>query len=97
MIVRLTQEILIAPLLFYRRFVSPLKPGPSCRFHPTCSAYAVESIRTHGPARGSYLALRRVLKCHPFHPGGLDPVPAESRPPTSSRQGPASGSRPEES
>lgn len=97
MIGRLTQRILIAPLLFYRRFVSPLKPGPSCRFHPSCSAYAIEAIVFHGPARGSYLALRRVLKCHPFHPGGLDPVPAASEPSDSSRQGPASGSRPEAS
>lgn len=97
MIARLAQRLLIAPLLLYRRFVSPLKPSPSCRFHPSCSAYAIEAIGTHGPARGSYLALRRVLKCHPFHPGGLDPVPAVAEPPKSSRQGPASGSSPEAS
>jgi putative membrane protein insertion efficiency factor len=67
--------LIIGPLLFYRRFVSPLKPSPSCRFHPTCSAYAIEAVRVHGPARGSLLAVRRILKCHPFHPGGLDAVP----------------------
>lgn len=64
-----------APIRFYRRFLSPLKPAPSCRFHPTCSAYAVEAVHVHGVLRGSWLALARLLRCHPFHPGGLDPVP----------------------
>ncbi|MEQ8766912.1 MAG: membrane protein insertion efficiency factor YidD [Planctomycetota bacterium] len=58
---------------FYRRVLSPLKP-PSCRFHPTCSAYALEAIQRHGPWRGTWMALRRLLKCHPYHPGGYDPV-----------------------
>jgi hypothetical protein len=57
----------------YRRFVSPLL-RPRCRFHPSCSAYAEEALRTHG-AYGAWLAVRRLGRCHPFHPGGYDPVP----------------------
>jgi putative membrane protein insertion efficiency factor len=63
------------PIVIYRRFVSPLKPAPTCRFHPTCSAYAVEAVHVHGVVRGTWLATVRLAKCHPFHPGGLDPVP----------------------
>lgn len=66
--------VLLAVIGFYRRFISPLK-GPTCRFYPSCSAYAVEAIRMHGPGRGVWLAGRRVARCHPFHPGGVDPVP----------------------
>ena len=73
--VTLWQRLALAPISLYRRFISPLKPAPSCRFHPTCSAYATEAIQLHGVPRGSWLAVRRILKCHPFHPGGLDPVP----------------------
>ncbi|NLG25816.1 MAG: membrane protein insertion efficiency factor YidD [Clostridiales bacterium] len=65
---------LLGLLRLYRRFISPLLP-PSCRFYPTCSAYAMEAIAKYGALKGGYLAVRRLLKCHPFHPGGYDPVP----------------------
>lgn len=71
----LTQRAVLLPIRFYRRLISPLKAQPTCRFHPTCSRYALDAITVHGALYGSYLALRRVLKCHPFHPGGRDPVP----------------------
>ncbi|MCH5181161.1 MAG: membrane protein insertion efficiency factor YidD [Prevotellaceae bacterium] len=67
-------RLLVAPILFYRRFVSPLTP-PACRFQPTCSAYALEAIRRHGPRRGLWLAVRRLLRCHPWGGSGYDPVP----------------------
>ena len=59
----------------YRWAVAPLVPPGTCRFHPTCSAYALAALERHGAARGSWLTLRRLLRCHPFHPGGIDPVP----------------------
>ncbi len=68
------KRILLTLIGFYRRFISPALP-PACRFHPTCSAYALEALETHGVARGGWLATRRLCKCHPFHPGGIDPVP----------------------
>ncbi len=68
------RRALLAVVGFYSRAVSPALP-PRCRFYPTCSAYAAEAIERHGAARGSWLALRRILKCAPWHPGGLDPVP----------------------
>jgi len=58
----------------YRMFISPLSP-PSCRFQPTCSMYALEAVERFGVWRGSWMAIRRILRCHPFHPGGYDPVP----------------------
>ena len=67
-------RVLALLLTGYRRFISPLL-GPRCRFYPSCSAYALEAVQVHGAARGSWLAVRRLLRCHPFHPGGLDPVP----------------------
>lgn len=69
---------LALPVHAYVRFVSPLLP-PRCRFAPTCSAYALEALQVHGAGRGSWLAARRVARCHPFHPGGHDPVPPARR------------------
>lgn len=61
----------------YRLIISPLL-GPNCRFYPTCSCYAEEAIHHHGALRGTYLAVRRILRCHPWNPGGYDPVPSNS-------------------
>lgn len=69
------RRVLLAGIGFYSRAVSPALP-PRCRFAPTCSAYAAEAIERHGAGRGTWLALRRLLKCAPWHPGGWDPVPA---------------------
>ena len=66
----------LAILRWYKRSVSPLLP-PSCRYTPTCSEYAMEAIERYGVLRGSYLATRRVLSCHPFSRGGYDPVPGK--------------------
>ena len=66
--------LLIQPIRFYRCFISPLTP-PSCRFTPTCSQYAIEALQKHGPLRGTYLAIRRILRCHPWGGSGYDPVP----------------------
>lgn len=66
--------LLLAPIYFYRLVISPLTP-PTCRFTPTCSAYAVEAIRRHGPLLGLYLAVKRILRCHPWGGHGYDPVP----------------------
>jgi uncharacterized protein len=68
-------RILLSVIGFYRRAISPLTP-PSCRFTPTCSAYAEEAVRTFGAGRGSWLAIRRLARCHPFGGSGFDPVPA---------------------
>ena len=68
------QKCLIAALRGYRSLLSPLL-GPSCRFHPSCSEYALEAVERFGTLRGSWMGLRRLLRCHPWHPGGVDPVP----------------------
>lgn len=73
-IFHLLAELLILPIQFYRKFISPLTP-PSCRYTPTCSEYAVEALRKYGPFKGGWLALRRLLSCHPWGGHGYDPVP----------------------
>ena len=78
------KAILVTLIRGYARFLSPFL-GAHCRFYPTCSAYAEEAVRRHGAARGSWLALRRILRCHPFHPGGHDPVPPTHEGPDSGR------------
>ncbi len=65
---------LIAAIRFYQKGISPLTP-PSCRFHPTCSQYGLEAVQRYGAARGSWLTVRRLARCHPFCKGGYDPVP----------------------
>lgn len=67
--------LLSLPIRLYRRLLSPLLPPGICRFHPSCSVYALEALARHGGLKGAWLTLRRLLKCQPFHPGGPDPVP----------------------
>jgi len=71
-------RLVVGLLWIYRRCFSRLKP-PVCRFYPSCSAYAMEALKLHGLAKGGWLALRRLSRCHPFHPGGFDPVPEKLR------------------
>ncbi|MDD6134745.1 MAG: membrane protein insertion efficiency factor YidD [Selenomonadaceae bacterium] len=68
------KKALLLLIEFYRKFISPLKP-PSCRYIPTCSEYAMIAVERYGARRGVWLALKRILRCHPFHKGGYDPVP----------------------
>ncbi|NJM95109.1 MAG: membrane protein insertion efficiency factor YidD [Acaryochloridaceae cyanobacterium CSU_5_19] len=70
------KTILVGLIRGYQLFISPLSL-PTCRFQPTCSAYAIEAITHHGALRGTVLACRRLLRCHPWHPGGYDPVPVK--------------------
>ncbi|MET7393076.1 membrane protein insertion efficiency factor YidD [Dactylosporangium sp. NPDC005572] len=67
-------RVVAAPIVAYRRWISPALPA-RCRFYPSCSAYALEAVGTHGAVKGIALAIWRLLRCHPFHPGGFDPVP----------------------
>ncbi len=69
------KKILIFLVRLYRKYISPLKGRGTCRFYPTCSQYAIEALEKYGAIKGTYLAIRRILKCHPFHKGGFDPVP----------------------
>jgi hypothetical protein len=67
------ERTVLAALAVYRRLISPLKP-PTCRFHPSCSTYTRDAILRYGLGRGSWLAIQRLARCHPWHPGGYDPV-----------------------
>ena len=66
--------IFLLIIRFYQKVISPLKP-PTCRFYPTCSSYGFEAITRFGAIKGGWLTIKRILKCHPFHPGGIDHVP----------------------
>ncbi len=77
-ITRLSRKILVLFLHIYRYFISPLL-GPCCRFYPSCSSYAQLAIERHGVLRGGWLAIRRILRCHPLHRGGFDPVPDDRK------------------
>jgi uncharacterized protein len=91
----LAQRLVLLPIALYRRLASPLKVVPSCRFHPTCSSYAAQAVREHGAIVGLAMGIGRVLRCHPWNPGGFDPVP-----PRRARHGgpdSTSGPAPEES
>lgn len=74
MIRKIFTQILILPIQFYRAAISPHTP-PSCRFTPTCSQYAIEALRKHGPLKGLWLTLKRISRCHPWGGSGYDPVP----------------------
>lgn len=73
MMIQILGKLFIIPVRFYQICISPLFI-PCCRFHPSCSEYAITAIREHGPFRGLFLGVMRLLRCHPFHPGGYDPV-----------------------
>jgi uncharacterized protein len=72
--VPMLKRIFISIIRFYQVIISPIKP-PSCRFYPTCSHYGLEAVNRFGALKGGWLTVKRILKCHPFHPGGIDPVP----------------------
>ncbi len=74
LVLKVLGMVLILPIRFYQRCISPLTP-PACRFTPTCSQYAVEAIRKHGPFKGCWLAVKRISRCHPWGGSGYDPVP----------------------
>ena len=79
MIGRALGRAMVGLIRVYQLGISPLL-GPRCRFYPSCSRYAVEAIETHGPFKGVWLGVRRLLRCHPWNPGGLDPVPPRRAP-----------------
>lgn len=72
------QKIFIGIIRFYQIVLSPIKP-PTCRFYPTCSHYGLEAIKRFGAIKGGWLTIKRILKCHPFHPGGVDLVPEKEK------------------
>jgi hypothetical protein len=67
------KKIVIGIIRGYQKFISPLFP-PTCRFYPTCSAYFIQAVEKYGTVKGSFLGIKRILKCHPFNPGGYDPL-----------------------
>jgi len=73
-VTRWPRRLLALAIRGYQRFLSPALP-PSCRFYPSCSQYALEAVTRYGAVKGTWLATRRLVRCHPFHPGGFDPVP----------------------
>ncbi|MDY0408238.1 membrane protein insertion efficiency factor YidD [Virgibacillus soli] len=70
--------IFLSIIRFYQKFISPLKP-PTCRFYPSCSEYSLQAIKRFGALKGGFLAIKRIGKCHPFHPGGVDLVPEKKK------------------
>ncbi len=74
MVKKILSQLLLLPIYFYRRCISPLLP-PSCRYTPTCSQYAIEAIKKYGPFKGLWLAIKRICRCHPWGGSGYDPVP----------------------
>jgi hypothetical protein len=72
------KKIFILLIRFYQTVISPIKP-PTCRFYPTCSQYGLEAVQRFGAIKGGWLTIKRISKCHPFHPGGVDPVPDKKK------------------
>ena len=72
------KKFFLSIIRFYQVAISPLKP-PTCRFYPTCSHYGLEAVQRFGALKGGWLTIKRILKCHPFHPGGFDPVPEKKK------------------
>ncbi|EWH22614.1 membrane protein insertion efficiency factor YidD [Bacillus haynesii] len=72
------KTVFLLLIRFYQKWISPALP-PTCRFYPTCSNYGREAIEKHGACKGGWLTIKRILKCHPFHPGGIDPVPEKKQ------------------
>ncbi|HPU41923.1 MAG TPA: membrane protein insertion efficiency factor YidD [Acetivibrio clariflavus] len=70
----MVKRLAIFLIRIYQKYISPLKGVSSCRFYPTCSQYAIDAITKYGVIKGSFMSVKRILKCHPFHPGGYDPV-----------------------